>query len=44
MLAKEISYLDTDFKRSAVTSDPTRYAKRFADNANLPAVQLGRAR
>ena len=32
MLAKEISYLDTDFKRSVVTSDPARFAKRFADN------------
>ncbi len=32
MLAKEISYLDTDFKRSIVTSDPARFAKRFADN------------
>ena len=32
MLAKEISYLDTDFRRSIVTSDPARFAKRFADN------------
>ena len=32
MLAKEISYLDTDFKRSVVTSDPARFAKRVADN------------
>ena len=32
MLAKEISYLDTDFRRSVVTSDPARFAKRFADN------------
>jgi integrating conjugative element membrane protein (TIGR03747 family) len=32
MLIKEISYLDTDFKRSVVTSDPARFAKRFADN------------
>ena len=32
MLAKEISYLDTDFRRSIVTSDPARFAKGFADN------------
>ena len=32
MLIKEISYIDTDFKRSVVTSDPARFAKRFADN------------
>jgi len=32
MLAKEISYLDNDFRRSVVTSDPARFAKRFADN------------
>jgi integrating conjugative element membrane protein (TIGR03747 family) len=32
MLATEISYLDTDFRRSVVTSNPARFAKRFADN------------
>lgn len=32
MLASEISYLDNDFRRSVVTSDPARFAKRFADN------------
>jgi len=32
MLANEISYLDNDFRRSVVTSDPARFAKRFADN------------
>ncbi len=32
MLAKEISYLDNDFRRSVVTSDPAQFAKRFADN------------
>ncbi len=32
MLATEISYLDNDFRRSVVTSDPARFAKRFADN------------
>jgi len=32
MLATEISYLDNDFRRSVVTSDPAQFAKRFADN------------
>jgi integrating conjugative element membrane protein (TIGR03747 family) len=32
MLAREVSYLDTDFRRSVITSDPARFAKRFADN------------
>jgi len=32
MLASEISYLDNDFRRSVVTSDPAQFAKRFADN------------
>jgi len=32
MLATEISYLESDFRRSVVTSDPARFAKRFADN------------
>ena len=32
MLAREISYLDIDFRRSIVTSDPAQFAKRFADN------------
>ena len=31
MLANEISYLDTDFRRSFVTSDPARFAKEVAD-------------
>ncbi|MBI1285921.1 MAG: TIGR03747 family integrating conjugative element membrane protein, partial [Thiobacillus sp.] len=31
MLANEISYLDTDFRRSVVTSDPARFAKEVAD-------------
>ena len=31
MLANEIGYLDTDFRRSIVTSDPARFAKRVAD-------------
>ncbi|MEW8507231.1 MAG: TIGR03747 family integrating conjugative element membrane protein [Candidatus Thiodiazotropha sp.] len=33
MLVTEISYLDNDFRRSVVTSDPARFAKRFADNS-----------
>ncbi len=32
MLTNEISYLDNDFRRSVVTSDPAQFAKRFADN------------
>ncbi len=32
MLAREISYLDNDFRRSVITSDPARFVKRFADN------------
>jgi integrating conjugative element membrane protein (TIGR03747 family) len=32
MLAREISYLDIDFRHSVVTSDPAQFAKRFADN------------
>lgn len=31
MLTQEISYLDTDFRRSIVTSDPARFAKEVAD-------------
>ncbi|MEW8617835.1 MAG: TIGR03747 family integrating conjugative element membrane protein, partial [Candidatus Thiodiazotropha endolucinida] len=33
MLVTEISYLDNDFRRSVVTSDPARFAKRFADHS-----------
>ena len=32
MLAREINYLDRDFQRSIVTSDPARFAKQVADN------------
>ena len=31
MLSQEISYLDTDFRRSIVTSNPARFAKEVAD-------------
>ncbi len=33
MLAKEIGYLDNDFRRSVVTSDPARFTQRFADSS-----------
>ncbi len=33
MLVKEISYLDNDFRRSVVTSNPAQFAKQFADNS-----------
>jgi len=33
MLSNEISYLDTDFRRSIVTSDPARFAKEVADGS-----------
>ena len=33
MLATEISYLESDFRRSVVTSDPAGFARRFADNS-----------
>jgi len=32
MLAREVGYLDIDFRRCVVTSDPARFVKRFADN------------
>lgn len=31
MLSNEISYLNSDFRRSIVTSDPARFAKKVAD-------------
>ena len=31
MLSREISYLNTDFRRSIMTSDPARFAKKVAD-------------
>ena len=33
MLAEEIHYLDTDFRKSIVTSDPVRFAKQVADKS-----------
>jgi integrating conjugative element membrane protein (TIGR03747 family) len=32
MLTKETSYLETDFRRSLITSDPAQFAKQIADN------------
>ena len=32
MLQQELRYLNEDFRRSAVSSDPARFARRFADN------------
>lgn len=32
MLAKETSYLDTDFRKSIITSNPAQFAKRIANN------------
>lgn len=33
MLSKEISYLNTDFRHSIMTSDPARFAKKVADGS-----------
>ena len=33
MLVTEISHLDNEFRRSVVSSEPARFAKRFADNS-----------
>jgi len=33
MLSQEIHYLDTDFRKSIVTSDPARFAKQVADKS-----------
>ena len=32
MLAQEISYLNEDFKRSAIVEQPAQFARHFADN------------
>ena len=32
MLAKETSYLDTDFRKSIITSNPAQFAKQIADS------------
>ena len=42
MLATEISYLESDFRRSVVTSDPARFAKRFADNTYYYLFEMTR--
>ena len=33
MLATEVSYLESDFRRSVVTSDPARFARKIADKS-----------
>jgi integrating conjugative element membrane protein (TIGR03747 family) len=33
MLQQELNYLNDDFRRSVVSSDPARFARRFADNS-----------
>jgi hypothetical protein len=33
MLATEVSYLESDFRRSVVTSDPARFARKIADES-----------
>ncbi len=42
MLVQEISYLDTDFRRSVVTSDPARFAKQIADGTYHYLFELTR--
>lgn len=42
MLSNEISYLDTDFRRSVVTSDPARFARKVADGAYHYLFQVTR--
>ncbi|WP_337954790.1 TIGR03747 family integrating conjugative element membrane protein [Sedimenticola selenatireducens] len=42
MLSREIGYLDTDFRRSVITSDPARFAKRVADNTYHYLFELTR--
>ncbi len=32
MLAREVSYLDTDFRRSVLTSNPAQFANKIANN------------
>ena len=32
MLAREVSYLDSDFRRSVITSDPAQFANKIANN------------
>jgi integrating conjugative element membrane protein (TIGR03747 family) len=42
MLTKETSYLETDFRRSVITSNPAQFAKRIADNTYHYLFELTR--
>ncbi len=42
MLAKEIGYLDSDFRCSVVTSDPARFAKEVADGTDHYLFEVAR--
>ncbi|MGB5253382.1 MAG: TIGR03747 family integrating conjugative element membrane protein, partial [Sedimenticolaceae bacterium] len=43
MLEAEIGYLDSDFRRSVVTSSPAEFAKAVADNAYYALFEFTRA-
>ena len=43
MLEAEIGYLDSDFRRSVVTSGPAEFAKAVADNAYYALFEFTRA-
>jgi integrating conjugative element membrane protein (TIGR03747 family) len=42
MLAAEMGYLDADFRRSVVTSDPARFARTVADNTYYALFEFTR--
>jgi integrating conjugative element membrane protein (TIGR03747 family) len=42
MLAAEVGYLDADFRRSVVTSDPARFARTVADNTYYALFEFTR--
>jgi len=42
MLAAELGYLDADFRRSVVTSDPARFARTVADNTYYALFEFTR--
>ena len=42
MLAAELSYLDADFSRSVMTSDPARFAKTVADKTYYALFEFTR--
>jgi integrating conjugative element membrane protein (TIGR03747 family) len=43
MLAAELGYLDADFRRSVVTSDPARFARTVADNTYYALFEFTRS-